>query len=231
MRPYNSILSPRGVHNHYPAWRNYREYGGGMVTDWGAHHIDIVQWGLGMDESGPVGAVPAQKENATSGAKLLYDGGIEMLHGEGIGVHFFGSEGEVQVTRGRFALSKGGKFLAGNVGEGDGRNRNQELDKVEAEFLKDAKVKLYDSPGHLTDFLNCMGTRQRPITHEDIGGRSVIACHLLNLAYYHGEKIDWEPARAEFANGTGDPKWLTRNYRGSVDSLISNPKPDPTPAP
>src|SRR5262249_40035023 len=57
-RPYNSVLSPRGVHGHFPNWRNYREYSGGMMTDWGAHHFDIAQWGLGMDGSGPVEIIP-----------------------------------------------------------------------------------------------------------------------------------------------------------------------------
>jgi hypothetical protein len=52
-RGYHSELSPRGVHKHFPNWRNYREYGGGMITDWGAHHFDIAQWGMGMDNSGP----------------------------------------------------------------------------------------------------------------------------------------------------------------------------------
>ena len=54
MRPYNSVLSPRGKHDHFPMWRLYKEYGGGMVCDWGAHHLDIAQWGLDMDESGPI---------------------------------------------------------------------------------------------------------------------------------------------------------------------------------
>src|SRR6185369_4968770 len=72
MRPYNSILSPRGVHKHFPDWRNYREYGGGMVTDWGAHHFDIAQWGLGMDESGPVEILPAGKPDAQEGVRLRY---------------------------------------------------------------------------------------------------------------------------------------------------------------
>src|SRR5262245_40096595 len=58
LRPYNSILSPRGVHQHFPDWRNYKEYSGGMMTDWGAHHFDIAQWGLGMDESGPIEIIP-----------------------------------------------------------------------------------------------------------------------------------------------------------------------------
>ncbi|MBN2310842.1 MAG: Gfo/Idh/MocA family oxidoreductase [Candidatus Hydrogenedentes bacterium] len=43
MRPYNSILSPRGMHDHFPDWRDYKEFGGGMVCDWGAHHLDIAQ--------------------------------------------------------------------------------------------------------------------------------------------------------------------------------------------
>jgi len=60
MRPYNSVLSPRGVHDHFPNWRNYREYSGGMMTDWGAHHFDIAQWGLGMDDSGPVQIIPPE---------------------------------------------------------------------------------------------------------------------------------------------------------------------------
>src|SRR5207237_2595410 len=58
LRPYNSILSPRGVHKHYPNWRNYREYSGGMMTDWGAHHFDITQWALDMDTSGPIEIKP-----------------------------------------------------------------------------------------------------------------------------------------------------------------------------
>ena len=71
MRAYNEILSPRGVHNHFPMWRKYREYGGGMVTDWGAHHLDIAQWGLGMDDSGPVEIIPpADWAKAEAGVKL-----------------------------------------------------------------------------------------------------------------------------------------------------------------
>src|SRR5690606_16245258 len=51
---YNSVLSPRGLHTHFPMWRMTWEFGGGMITDWGAHHIDIAQWALGVDGSGPV---------------------------------------------------------------------------------------------------------------------------------------------------------------------------------
>src|SRR5437773_3466161 len=57
-RPYNSVLSPRGVHNHFPNWRAYREYSGGGMTDMCAHHFDIAQWALGMVQSRPLEIIP-----------------------------------------------------------------------------------------------------------------------------------------------------------------------------
>src|SRR4051794_4635575 len=112
-RPYNSVLSPRGVHIHFPNWRLYWEYGGGMVTDWGAHHVDIAQWGLGMDQSGPVEMIPPQDwQTAKAGGRLIYADGVELTHVPDNGVTFIGSEGELYVNRGKFKLTLGGKVLA-----------------------------------------------------------------------------------------------------------------------
>ena len=214
-RPYNSALSPRGNHDHFPSWRDYRPYGGGMVTDWGAHHLDIAQWGLGMDESGPVEAVPpADPERDTRGAKLIYANGIEVVHGEGIGIHFFGTEGEVEVTRGRLHFRRGQESMAKFLSREDGGSLEAAVAKAQREFLRDAKIKLYDSSDHLRDFLQCVVMRKKPITHEGIGGRSAICCHLMNLVYYHGERIHWDPADNVLAKGSGKPAWLTREYRG-----------------
>ena len=214
MRPYNSILSPRGVHDHFPNWRNYREFGGGMVTDWGAHHLDIAQWGLGMDASGPVEARPPAEKDAKRGATLVYGNGVTVTHGGGIGVHFFGTEGEVEVTRGRFHFVQKGETKARFLSREDRVSLESQLQKAEKEFLGEApKIQLYRSDNHLRDFLTCVETRKKPITHEGVGGRSAICCHLMNLAYYHGQTIKWDPAENAFAEGTGDPKWLTRDYR------------------
>ena len=217
MRPYNEILSPRGVHNHFPRWRSYREYGGGMVTDWGAHHVDIVQWGLNQDNGGPIAAVPPSEAGAENGAQLIYEGDIPVYHGRGIGIHFFGSEGEVQVARGRFALAYQGKTVAQRLGNGE--NLGQALDIAEREFLQSPSDRLYRSPGHTEDFLRCMETRRKPITSEIVGCRSIIACHLMNLAYYHGQRIEWDPVQLNFRGGTGKAEWLTREYRG--DWIVS----------
>ena len=90
------------MHQHFPDWRNYREYSGGAMTDWGAHHFDIAQWGLGMDESGPVEIIPPEDQKATRGVRYLYANGVEMIHGDSGGVLFIGTEGKILVNRGKF---------------------------------------------------------------------------------------------------------------------------------
>ncbi|HRI88493.1 MAG TPA: Gfo/Idh/MocA family oxidoreductase [Candidatus Hydrogenedentes bacterium] len=211
-RPYNSILSPRGMHEHYPDWRKYKEYGGGMVCDWGAHHLDIAQWGLDMDDSGPVEVIPPDDPNATSGAVLVYANSVRVNHVSGFGAEFFGSDGTVKVNRGQFELYIDGIKVAGFVKREDG-SLGQALKIAEDEYLKDAKIKLYDSDNHLMDFVNCVKSRKRPITNEEVGGRTAICCHLMNQAYYNHTTIKWKPKKMAFASGSGDPKWLTRDYR------------------
>ncbi len=213
MRGYSSVLSPRGVHDHFPDWRNYKEYGGGMVCDWGAHHLDIAQWGLGMDESGPIEVRPPDDPAAVRGAVLEYDGGIEVIHKDGFGVHFYGSAGEVKVNRGRFEFYLDGKKIAGHTDREEGTSLMTELQRTEEEYLKNAKVKLYDSRSHTRDFLDCMKSRKRPITNEEVGGRTAICCHLMNQAYYNHASIQWKPKRMRLAGGGGNPAWLTRDYR------------------
>lgn len=212
---YNSTLSPRGMHNHFPHWRNYREFGGGMVTDWGAHHLDIAQWGLGMDGNGPIEILPPAKAGATEGAKLVYANGITVEHkNNGFGVHFFGSEGEVQVNRGRFTLKRGDEMVAKFTKSEDGSSCEAQVVKAEKAFLQDSKIKLYNSGSHTKNFLECVASRKKPITSEIVGGGTAICCNLMNQSYYHQAKILWDPVNHKLRDGSGDPKWLTREYRG-----------------
>jgi predicted dehydrogenase len=210
LRPYNSVLSPRGVHDHYPNWRSYKEYGTGGVGDWGAHHLDIAQWGLGMDDSGPVEVRFIGKE-----AALVYSNGITVIRKEnGFGVHFFGSEGEVMVNRGRFKVIVKDQTIASYVGSGNEVTTCQaEVEKAEKLLLKDASIKLYESTSHYDDFLSCVKSRKKPVTSEQIGGRTVICCHLINQLYFNNTAMKWDPANFCFTGGTGNPAWLTSKYR------------------
>lgn len=202
-RAYHSILSPRGVHDHFPLWRNYREYGGGGVTDWGAHHFDIAQWALGMDQSGPVEILPAPTPKATHGVKLVYSTGTEMTHISGNGITFFGTEGKLYVNRGQFKLWLGSEQKAENTAA---------LDAVTTEFLPNARH-VYRSDDHKGDWLQCVRSRKAPIADVEIGARTVSVCHLVNMAYQHGQRLRWNPETETFVEGTGDPKWLDVSHR------------------
>ena len=194
LRPYNSVLSPRGVHKHFPNWRNYREYSGGMMTDWGAHHFDIAQWGLGMDDSGPVEIIPPEDPKATKGLRYLYANGVEVLHGDSGGVLFVGTEGKILVNRGKFEATPSA------LGEAP---------------LDDKAIRLYKSNNHLKDFLDCMRSRKKPICDVEIGCRSVTVCHLGNLAYWNHRRLKWDPVKERFIGDEEANQWLDRPKRGS----------------
>jgi len=167
-----------------------------------------------MDASGPVQVLPPTNEGEKSGAKLVYARGIAVKHAHGFGVDFVGTEGRVRVNRGKFIFERNGKTIVSYKGKEDqDTNLSQQVRKAQDECLKDSKVKLYVSQNHVSDFLACVKSRQQPITNAQVGGRSAICCHLLNLAYLHHQKIEWNPETLSLAKGSGDAKWLTRDYR------------------
>ena len=187
LRPYNSVLSPRGVHKHFPDWRNYREYSGGMMTDWGAHHFDIAQWGLGMDDSGPVEIIPPADPKVTKGLKYIYANGVEVIHGDGGGITFIGTEGKILVNRGKFQATP--ESLANDP-------------------IPENGVHLYKSTNHQNDFLQCVRSRKRPICDVEIGCRSVTVCHLGNLAYWNHRRLKWDPVKEKFVGDKEANTWL-----------------------
>jgi len=190
-RAYHSVLSPRGVHHHFPAWRNYREYSGGGMTDWGAHHFDIAQWGLGMDESGPVEIIPPEGGGG-KGVRFVYANGVVVTHGKGGGVTFKGDKGSIFVNRGKI---------------------RSDPETILQEPLTDKDVRLYKSPGHKQDWLACIKSRKDPICRAEVGARSVTVCHLGNLAYWNKRKLKWDPQKWEFVGDAEANAWLDRERR------------------
>ena len=195
-RPYNSVLSPRGVHDHFPNWRNYREYSGGMMTDWGAHHFDIAQWGLGMDDSGPVEIIPPEDPKATKGLRYVYANGIELIHGNSDGVLFVGESGQIFCNRGKFRA---------------------EPETIANEDLKTMPIQLYKSTNHYDDFVKAVRARSQPICDVEIGARSASVCHLGNLAYWNHRRLKWDPAKEVFLGDDEANKWLIHPNRPPWD--------------
>ncbi len=192
LRPYNSVLSPRGVHNHFPQWRRYREYSGGGMTDMGAHHFDIAQWALDRDQSGPVEIIPPDDPKATTGVKYRYADGVQMIHGGPQGCTFEGTQGTLYIGRGVFK-SNPPEIVAEPLGKND--------------------VHLFRSPGHHRNWLDCIRSRRRPVADVEIGARSVTVCHLGNLAYWYRRRLRWDPAAWRFVGDAQANQWLDRPRR------------------
>ena len=122
MRPYSDQLAPRGVNGFYPMfWRFDDDIGSGYNGDWGAHHLDIAQWGMDMDKSGPYKIICSDEPHSTNlyhggrrqfGMKMLFKkpyGDIELYHGPfgTWGTVFYGTKGIVAVNRGKIAVWTG----------------------------------------------------------------------------------------------------------------------------
>jgi len=200
-RPYHSTLSPRGMHDHFPGWRSYREYGGGEMTDWGAHHFDIAQWGLGMDESGPVEIVVPRSPGANKGVRFIYESGVEIIHGGDDGITFVGTDGEIFVNR---------------------RKLESAPPQITAESIAEGEIHLYNAPsnshtGHRQDWINCIRARRQPNCPVETGARSVAVCHLGNLVYLHGEqlagkRLRWDPDAWSFIDNDEANTWRDYPY-------------------
>ena len=192
-RAYHSILSARGgVSKPWPQWRAFREYSGGGHTDMGAHHYDIAQWALGMDESGPVKIIPPEDPSSGRGVRYIYDNGIEMLHGGPGGCTFTGTEGKLRIDRGHLSADP--------------------ADAIKEPLARD-EVHLYRSDDHHRNWIDCVRTRKRPVADVEVGARSVAIAHLGNLAYWHGETLNWDPEKWVFDNKKANA-WLDCKRRG-----------------
>ncbi|MFN8347900.1 MAG: Gfo/Idh/MocA family oxidoreductase [Spirosomataceae bacterium] len=178
---FNSELAPPTSKDVFPNWRNYREFGGGMVTDWGAHMFDIVQWALDMDDSGPVEVIaPDGKEHPF--LTYRYDNGIVMTHEKwdwNNAIHFIGTEGEIKVQRRKIETTPASLATKG-IGE--------------------TEKHVYKSENHYKDFLEAMRKRSKPICDVEIGHRTASVCNIGNIAYRLNRPLQWNPKKESFKN-------------------------------
>lgn len=198
-RPYNEVLCPKGVHGHYPAWRNYQEYAGGAIADMGAHHFDIAQWALQMDRSGPVQVTPPENPQQESGLKFLYANGIEMIHNEFEGdlkadCVFEGIDGIILVSRGGIS------------------SRPESILK---QPLTDNDRKVQASSNHHQNWIEAIRGGSPAICSAETGHRSATICHLANIGYRLRRQLQWNPARELFINDSDADTHLSREPRAA----------------
>ena len=191
IRGYNEVLCPKGVHKHFPAWRNYREYGGGGLADMGAHHFDIAQWALDADTTGPVQIEPPEGR-AESGLRFVYASGVEMFHGGKSGCTFEGEGGTIYVDRDKLESTP---------------------ETILKEPLSDKDQRVYFSDNHMRNWLDCIKSRKDPICTAEIGSRSAAVCHLANIGYALRRPLTWDPQKEEFPADSEANKLLTESVR------------------
>ncbi|MGA0897035.1 MAG: Gfo/Idh/MocA family protein [Flavobacteriaceae bacterium] len=179
-------------------WRDYFPFGGGMITDWGAHMFDIVQWALDQDHSGPVHFKPPS-QHAEEGLVYTYENGITVTHtkwGSGNNeIQFIGTEGRLEVSRG-YLKTFPDESLA-----------DKPIDKSNPE-------RVYLSKNHHEDWLAAIKNRTRPICDVEIGHRTASVCNVANIAYALQRPLQWNPVREQFIDDPGANLMLDRAYRG-----------------
>jgi len=178
---HNSKLAPPESYDGWPAWRDYSEFAGGGMTDWGAHHFDIAQWGLGMDHTGPMKVEPP--EEGGRGLVYTYADGTRMIHGsvtDRAGVEWIGENGRIRVNRSQYLEAEPGDILDEPLGEND--------------------IRLYESSNHKNNWLDCIRSREQPICPPEVGHRTVTICLIGNIAYKLRRPLEWDPDKEAFVN-------------------------------
>ena len=220
------IFAPRGDGKSYEdgrpyGWISYTPWSGGEMTGWGAHSMDMIHWGLGLDHSGPVevwpeafgpGQLSFQGKPLTGdnpwpeAAKLACP--VVFRYANGVTVHmdgqgpaggglFIGTEGGINIARGVYEFKpNGGEKI--RVEEPKGRD---------------------DTLEHLRNWLACIRTREMPAAEMETGHRSATACHLGNIARWLGRKITWDPEKEEFVNDPEATAYIKRPQRAGFETV------------
>jgi predicted dehydrogenase len=203
------------------SFRYWWEYSGGTMTDWGAHHNDIVLWALGHDGSGPVSIEGKQLVEMIPGgftAASEYDvtytyadgvvhtskstqgsewwGGVKDKNLQQHGIKFIGSDGWIWVTRGTIQAS--------------------DPDMLKEE-LSESAPRVYESRDHMGNFFDCVKSRETTICPAEVGHRSASLCHLGVIAIRLGRKLAWDSVKEQFVGDAEANGYVAREMRKPYD--------------
>jgi predicted dehydrogenase len=200
-----------GVHpDRYSSFRWFWDYAGGMMTDWGVHHLDIVQMVMGVDAPLAITAMGgkyALRDNRETPDTLMvtyeYPGFVctyenrecngHGVNGRGYGMTFHGTDATLFINREFFEIIPEKDRKVSEVTRVESQNRQGDV--------------------HIRNFLDCMKSRQLPTSAIEIGHRSTSTCLLGNVALRSGKRIVWNEKLEKVEGDQGPSKYLTREYR------------------
>jgi predicted dehydrogenase len=188
-----------------PGWLRCEQFGAGMITGWGSHHIDICHWAMGLEHSGP-SEILATAEFPKKGLwdvhgpytiRATYSNGVAMFISEKYpnGIRFIGEEGWIWVTRGNILKCSNPAILTASI--------------------PDSGIHLHASPGndHHLDWLTSIRTRQQPVAPAEDGHRSCSACLVMHIGMKLEKPLKWDPAREQFVGNAEANAMLARPQR------------------
>jgi len=201
-----------------PGWLRCEQFGAGMITGWGAHHVDTAHWGMNTEYTGPV-EVWGSAEFPTHGlwdvhGKLLthaiYANGVTMDIGGDFpnGIKFYGTEGWIFVTRDAevTGTDPGGKPVL-----------LQPLMASDPRILLSAigpdEVHLEESADQHGNWLDCIRSRRAPVAPAEIGHRACSTCLIHHIAMKTGRRLHWDPVKERFNNDEEANRMLSRPQR------------------
>lgn len=187
---------------HYN-FRFISDFSGGQMLNWGSHHLDIAQWGLGTDRSGPVevkgkGVYPKDgpyDNPVTYTVNYRYANGITLncSTSNRTGTRWEGTDGWIYVTRGKI--------------EADPPDLLKSV-------IRPQEIHLVESRGHKRHFLECVRTRSETVAPCEVGHRSATMGHIGNIAMLLGRPLRWNPDSERFEGDEEANRMLGRAMRG-----------------
>lgn len=230
---------PQRTHGNFRWWY---EYAGGIIADWGNHHLDIAQWGMGCELSGPTsiearGLFPnpegPEYYNTPDRffARLQYPNGVEVLYFSSINQresygdvapHAATTPEQIEWLFGRDVpeeikqYNRDGILFIGEQGKvfvNRGGVYGRAVDELKQHPLPEDAWHAYPSSDHMANFFDCVRTRRQPCAPVQVEHRTITACHLTNLAIRLNRKLAWDPVEQKIIGDDEADAWQRRTQR------------------
>jgi predicted dehydrogenase len=202
-----------------PGWLRCEQFGAGMITGWGAHHIDSAHWGMDTEYTGPVeiwGAAEFPKKglwdvHGPFKTEALYANGVKMIvSGEfPNGIKFEGTNGWIFVSRGNETVTASDPVAALK----DTQALAASDPKIITSVIGKDEIHLYESKDHHGNWLECIKSRREPIAPVEVAHRACSACLLHHIAMKANRRLHWDPEKERFKNDDAANALLTRPQR------------------
>jgi predicted dehydrogenase len=201
-----------------PGWLRCEQFGAGMITGWGSHHVDCSHWAMDTEYTGPVEvwgkeAFPQKglwNVNGIFQTEALYANGVKMIISNELpnGIKFEGTEGWIFVTRGNYKAS-----ASDPVQHTNSKALTASDPAIITSVIGENEVQLYKSEEHHGNWLDCIKSRKQPIAPVEVGHRSCSACLVHHIVMKLKRKVYWDPLNERFINDDEANSMLNRPHR------------------